>query len=268
MSPVRDHLAVAYSHCKTPGFYMLYNLLNYRETLHVPGAAASALEGAGLLRVKYGKIAVHDARWTSQQFHLPDPRGPRGQVLDQHPQAECSRPAGTSSTLSPTASPERSTSCLLVFPGDWRPVKRTVDWFPASRARFGSIPPKCLSGSRFPFSSRESSPAIVRLRCRKASSFRPAAASSKSISPRAIWSRRSARTFGTSWRVWNSTSRTRAAYYTNLPPGRYRFRVLATDGGSPDWSGRRSGSAPGRPGLDTRCFWSSAHGSRARCTIP
>src|SRR5260221_7942495 len=84
MSPVRDHLAVAYFHCtcvdydarktrktrgqterfrvyatlKTRGglgkrgnvpsapgfcgFYMLYNLLNYREAPHLPGAAAFA----------------------------------------------------------------------------------------------------------------------------------------------------------------------------------------------------------------------------------
>ena len=33
--------------------------------------------------------------------------------------------------------------------------------------------------------------------------------------------------------TWTSASRTRAAYYTNLPPGRYRFRVLASDAGSP-----------------------------------
>jgi ligand-binding sensor domain-containing protein/signal transduction histidine kinase len=33
--------------------------------------------------------------------------------------------------------------------------------------------------------------------------------------------------------TWTSASRYRAAYYTNLPPGRYRFRVLASDAGSP-----------------------------------
>jgi ligand-binding sensor domain-containing protein/signal transduction histidine kinase len=35
---------------------------------------------------------------------------------------------------------------------------------------------------------------------------------------------------------WNTGSRGRAAYYTNLPPGRYRFRVVATDGGALDQS--------------------------------
>ena len=34
--------------------------------------------------------------------------------------------------------------------------------------------------------------------------------------------------------AWTSSSRSRAAYYTNLPHGRYRFQVVARDGASPD----------------------------------
>lgn len=34
--------------------------------------------------------------------------------------------------------------------------------------------------------------------------------------------------------AWTSSTRSRAAYYTNLPPGRYRFRILARDGANPD----------------------------------
>lgn len=32
---------------------------------------------------------------------------------------------------------------------------------------------------------------------------------------------------------WNPATRTRTAYYTNVPPGRYRFRVQASDAGAP-----------------------------------
>jgi ligand-binding sensor domain-containing protein len=32
---------------------------------------------------------------------------------------------------------------------------------------------------------------------------------------------------------WTSVSKVRAAYYSNLPPGRYRFRVIATNAGAP-----------------------------------
>jgi len=34
--------------------------------------------------------------------------------------------------------------------------------------------------------------------------------------------------------AWTSSTRSRAAYYTNLPPGQYRFHVLARDGANPD----------------------------------
>jgi ligand-binding sensor domain-containing protein/signal transduction histidine kinase len=34
--------------------------------------------------------------------------------------------------------------------------------------------------------------------------------------------------------AWTSSTRSRAAYYTNLPPGRYRFHVVARDGANPD----------------------------------
>jgi len=47
--------------------------------------------------------------------------------------------------------------------------------------------------------------------------------------------------------TWTSTSRTRAAYYTNLPPGRYRFRVVASDGGSPVNASEASISLVWRP---------------------
>jgi ligand-binding sensor domain-containing protein/signal transduction histidine kinase len=39
---------------------------------------------------------------------------------------------------------------------------------------------------------------------------------------------------------WNSVSKVRSAYYSNLPPGRYRFRVAATNAGAPGASSEAS----------------------------
>ncbi|HEY1946536.1 MAG TPA: two-component regulator propeller domain-containing protein [Bryobacteraceae bacterium] len=46
---------------------------------------------------------------------------------------------------------------------------------------------------------------------------------------------------------WTSASKLRAAYYSNLPPGRYRFRVIATNAGTPGASSEASLSIDWRP---------------------